>query len=364
MFQPQRMKVLFLARSTLYSQPGGDTLQMQQTAAYLQQLGIEVDIRLRGQKAKPRDYDVVHFFNLFRPADLLPYLRKTKALVISTIYVNYGEYDGKYRGRQWSRAYSLLGKFGVEYLKTCLRWLKGKEKFPGWFYLLRGQKASVNKILNRADFCITASHQEARAIVKDFDDFNLKKYSKINLGCEHFEVKQNTLFPRKGVACAARIEGIKNQYRLISAMKDSETELHLFGNLAANQKSYGVACSREAGRNVKFHGHVPPEKLAEILPQFKAHAMPSFYETTGLSTIEALKAGCQVVITRRGGQEEIFEDHAFFCNPTSVHSIRKAIQKALASEEDHRKWAEESFSWEKAAKEISDIYRAVADPTN
>jgi len=38
------MKVLFQSRTTLFSVPGGDTVQLVKTAEYLRKLGVEVDI--------------------------------------------------------------------------------------------------------------------------------------------------------------------------------------------------------------------------------------------------------------------------------------------------------------------------------
>ena len=40
------MRVLFIARSTLYKDRGGDTVQVLQTAEQLRKLQIEVDVKL------------------------------------------------------------------------------------------------------------------------------------------------------------------------------------------------------------------------------------------------------------------------------------------------------------------------------
>ena len=44
------MKVAFIARSSLFTAKGGDTVQVQQTAKYMKELNVEVDIRLRMKK--------------------------------------------------------------------------------------------------------------------------------------------------------------------------------------------------------------------------------------------------------------------------------------------------------------------------
>ena len=44
------MKVAFITRSTLYAVPGGDTEQILQTARFLKELGVVVDLFLTTEK--------------------------------------------------------------------------------------------------------------------------------------------------------------------------------------------------------------------------------------------------------------------------------------------------------------------------
>ena len=64
------MRVVFITRATLYSVKGGDTLQVLQTARHLEELGIQVDIRLTNERISYDQYDLLHFFNIIRPADI------------------------------------------------------------------------------------------------------------------------------------------------------------------------------------------------------------------------------------------------------------------------------------------------------
>ena len=70
------MKVAFIARSSLHSTKGGDTIQMMQTARCLKKLNVEIDIKLTDEKINYKEYDLLHFFNLIRPADILPHIQK------------------------------------------------------------------------------------------------------------------------------------------------------------------------------------------------------------------------------------------------------------------------------------------------
>ena len=81
-----KIRILFIARATLYSSPGGDTIQVLKTAEYLEKFDLEVTINLSSKDINVADYDIVHFFNIIRPADILVHFKKAKKKVISTIF--------------------------------------------------------------------------------------------------------------------------------------------------------------------------------------------------------------------------------------------------------------------------------------
>ena len=93
------MNILFITRATLFSNKGGDTIQVTRTAAELNKLGIKADIRLSNEATEYTSYDLLHFFNIIRPADILYHIKiANKPYVISPIFVDYSEYDKKIRG--------------------------------------------------------------------------------------------------------------------------------------------------------------------------------------------------------------------------------------------------------------------------
>lgn len=61
------MKILMISRATLFTAPGGDTIQIMETASHLRELGVQVDIKLTNEEIAYSDYDIVHFFNMIRP---------------------------------------------------------------------------------------------------------------------------------------------------------------------------------------------------------------------------------------------------------------------------------------------------------
>ena len=74
--------------------------------------------------------------------------------------------------------------------------------------------------------------------------------------------------------------------------------------------------------------------------------------------MEAAVAGCNIVTTDRAPVDEYFGELAWRCDPTSVDSIRRAIQAALAAPRQTRLRDKiiSEFTWDKAATETLRAY--------
>ncbi len=133
-----------ISRATLFSVPGGDTVQIQETANALQKLGVEVEIKLCDQEIDYSGFNLIHFFNVIRPNSILPHVLKSSLpYAVSTIFVDYSEVEQKFRGNLAKAVYKMVGADGMEYLKTVARWIINGEQILDYRYLLRGHKRSV-----------------------------------------------------------------------------------------------------------------------------------------------------------------------------------------------------------------------------
>lgn len=95
--QQYLMKVLFIIRSSARYNKGGDLVQANNTAIALRLINVEVDIRYSDEKINYSSYDLLHFFNILRPSDILTHVRRSKKqFVVSTIYLDLSEYEKKY----------------------------------------------------------------------------------------------------------------------------------------------------------------------------------------------------------------------------------------------------------------------------
>jgi glycosyltransferase involved in cell wall biosynthesis len=144
-------------------------------------------------------------------------------------------------------------------------------------------------------------------------------------------------------------------------MKGLSWKLVLVGNTSPNHKSYYEEIRSIMTDNVHIIGHIDHEALPYYYLAAKIHILPSWMETTGLSSLEAAAMGCNIVITKKGDTEEYFGNAAFYCEPDNIESIRSTIiaahTKAKSLEYSH--YIRERFSWRRAAQDTISCYRSL-----
>lgn len=350
-----------ISRQTLFTSPGGDTTQMLETAAALKELGVVADIFVANDAPDLQRYDIVHFFNIIRPADILRHVKHcSRPFVVSTIFVEYGnEHDA---GSMMGRLQRYISSDRLEYLKVIARRLKNGDSIGSSRYLFRGHRAAIREVARKAAMLLPNSHSEYRRFESAY---GIPKPYRVIPNGVNTALITSAVSPdpryRGSVVCMGRIEPRKNQLRLIQAMTGSDIPLFIHGKAGANHQAYYHACRSAAGPNCTFGGHMDAPELYAAYAGAAVHALPSFFETTGLSSLEAAAMGCNIVITDRGDQPEYFGDWAEYCDPTDVPSIREAVFRALDRPVQPAFRAEilRRYTWARAASETLAAYQEV-----
>ena len=356
------MKVAFITRSSLFSSGGGDTLQVLNTAKYLRKLNVIVDIKLTSDQINCEEYDLLHFFSLVRPSDILSHIRKSKKpFVVTPLLIDYSEFDKQYRKGISGKIFRYFSTDQIEYLKTIARWAKRQQRLPGSAYLVKGQRNSIKYILRKAALTLPNSEMEYGQLARSYEI--TPPYYIIPNGIEPglFQDTPDYKKDNRMVISVARIEGLKNQKNLILALNNTEYQLYIIGKPAINQKKYYNECRSLAANNIHFINHIQQEKLIPYYQKAKVHILPSWFETCGLSSLEAAAMGCNVVITNKGYASEYFQNHAFYCDPSSPASIREAISSASNGivctmlQQQIRG----NFTWQSAATKTYEAYKTI-----
>ncbi len=168
---------------------------------------------------------------------------------------------------------------------------------------------------------------------------------------------------RDTVLCVARIEGRKNQLCLIEALQGSAFTLVLVGKPTPNQTRYvaKVRASAERASNVHYLGEVSPDTKRALYALARVHVLPSWMETTGISSLEAAAMDCSLVVTPNGDTGEYFAGHAHFCRPDDPKSIRDAVSAAFLAGPDAelKQRILTDYTWNKAAEATYSAYRKI-----
>lgn len=339
------MRVLLHGRSvrSTASSGGGDVVQLLRTAEALRSRGVDAEV---SQELTPSldDYDAVHLFNIVRPQEAWTQARnavaQNKCIFLSTVYCTVWEYD------QLART-GPLGFFArhssldlIEGVKSAARALVCAEVHRGLIPLYtKGYSALQKDILRWSDVLLPNSRSEMARLTRDLgvavpedrvlvvpNGIDRAFYDPFRL--ELADCPAHLERYRGCVLCVARIGGPKNQLTLVRAARDLPLDVVVVGRAGPMQRRYWGRLERESGRNVHLLGPVSEDDKWWLYRLARVHVLPSWIETTGLSSLEAAAMGCSLVITEKGDTREYFEDFAEYCDPGDSVSVRQAILRA------------------------------------
>ncbi|MFL5732310.1 MAG: glycosyltransferase family 4 protein, partial [Chloroflexia bacterium] len=120
-----------------------------------------------------------------------------------------------------------------------------------------------------------------------------------------------------------------------------------------------------AGERVRFLGRVPDEELPLWYNIADIFAYPSLYEGFGLPALEAMACGTPVIASNTSSLPEVVGDAGILAGPGDVDAWCAAIRRLLSDAGDAAVLSERglrragTFSWDRAARETSAVYRRV-----
>lgn len=347
------MRVLLVPYPGSFRHAGGHVTQIVETQKALGRAGLDAEIA-EAQEAIAETADIVHAFGDIRP--LLALGVPGGKLVASPIYFP--------RSYVFSPRVVCRSALARHRAKAWLRYhgeavLKAEEQRRR-----EGEFADMLTAWGRAALVVVNSEAERELLLADaprlrdvrvaysgveeeaFDGDAAEGRRLLGLGDEPF------------VLSVARIEPIKNHLSLACAVRPLGVRLVLVGEVLPGNEQF-LAQVKAALPDVVHLPRLEHAQLRHVHAAASAHALPSWYETTGLSTLEALAAGRPVAVAGGPCVQEYFSGCASFCDSGSVRSIRRAVERALEGPLGCERDRAHSFSWERTARELLDAYAAV-----
>lgn len=154
----------------------------------------------------------------------------------------------------------------------------------------------------------------------------------------------------------------KNVLNLIRALKKIDHPAVIIGKIT--DSAYARQCLAEA--NEAKHILLIPglendsAMLASAYASCSVFALPSLFETPGIAALEAGLAGANIVITPVGGTKDYFGSFARYVDPSSPESIRAGIITSLNTPNDIRlqQHIEKEFLWRRVAEKTLSFYQS------
>ena len=363
------LRVLFSSRTTLFSGPGGDTIIVLKTAESLRVLGCDVTISLDLNHSLD-GYDVVHLFNLTRPQETYYLARRaTKRgipVILSPIYVDYTEGDRAARGPLQRLIFRSISGSSAEYLKMLARSFTNRELNRGTAAILaRGFRGAQHDLIQMSSVLLPNSESEMARIRRDFPETVGARSVVVPICVDptlfHPDVSAAAPEFNDCILSVGRIERRKCQLELVRAVKGTGLRLVLIGKPGPNQIAYFEQIKREMDSNVTIIDHVEHASLRQYYAACKVHALVSWMETAGMSSLEAAATGANIVITDKGDTRDYFGDLAYYCSPESVASIREALLRAHSAPRSTllQERVLNNYTWAHAAQGTFAAYRDV-----
>jgi len=363
------LRVLFSSRTTLFSGPGGDTIILLKTAESLRLLGCDVTISLDLNHSLD-GYDIVHLFNLTRPQEMYHQARRATRrgipVVLSPIYVDYTEGDRAARGPLQRLIFRSISRSNAEYLKMVARSFTNRELNRGTAAVLaRGFRGAQRDLIQMSSVLLPNSESEMARIRHDFPETVGARSAVVPISVDptlfHPDVSAAAPEFKDCILSVGRIERRKCQLQLVRALKGTGLRLVLVGKPGPNHIAYFEQIKREMDDTVTIVDHVDQSSLRQYYAACKVHALVSWMETAGMSSLEAATMGANIVITDKGDTRDYFGDLAYYCSPDSVPSIREALLQAHSAPRSNllRERILNNYTWTHTAESTFAAYRDV-----
>lgn len=345
------MKVLFNVYPSAFQTPGGGEVQLMKTREYLLKLGVDVQLFNQWKDALD-ECDIFHTFGSVKDSLLIQQVAKHSGArtALSTIcwydlrsaYHTYTDPKG--------RALSLARHFAKLFVPLTPSMRKS--------------------LMHVSDILFPNSQMEAEQLVRYFHVPKEKIFVVPNGVDDRFTQADPSAFVKEYglenfILYVGRIEPRKNQLGFVRAMRGTSQTIVFLGGVLPDYEAYYARCKQEASPNMYFLdavGHDSP-LLASAYAACNTFVLSSWFETPGLSAMEAALAGAKVVITEGGSTREYFKDMVHYVRPNDARDIRKTTLAAFAAAKDQRlkSFVRDNYSWNRVAEKTLEGYRRLME---
>lgn len=349
------MKILFSTYTTAFQNPGGGENIVRRLASSLVERGHSVEL-FDPLKTEVSGFDIIHHFSL----------------------VETGVWD--YLKRIAPRA--VLAVTPTIFMKKSLKqYLKWKVHLVG----ACAERVALSMPLRHyslVDLWLPSTSHESE-VLANYYGFSRKKIKILPNGVDASFQKADPSFFRNQSMIAGpfilhvgRFHPVKNQKNLIRAANALGAQVVFIGGASADDAAYRNSCialareleSRDNQGLTRFHffDHQPfgSDFLRSAYAAATLFALPSEFESFGISALEALMAGAPLVLTKNVADQALFPT-AKFIEPSNLSELTLAIKNALANpvrpSTESREELLKKYSWPKITDTLIGLYQGARE---
>lgn len=328
------MRAVLLGRPNTDTLPGGDALQMSETAEILRAAGIEAHAARTAAEAEAllRPGDTLNLWNVQRAPDWgeLPEIaaRVGARVLITPLFHPVTRYHRE--GRRGAAA-------------TVARLLQDADRFAALRFGGGDLRARARAVLESADRVLLAAPAEAD-LLREWCGAQLKRTAVVPPAIPEIPAgPANPPFDGDFVLSVGRIEPLKNPLLTLAAARRAKLPIAFAGALPPRGKHllHSRRFTREvraAGRgHARWLGPLPAGTIRGLMRQARVHVLASWTEVLGRATAEAALEGAAVVLTDVGHAPDLLgrdDPRVFLVEPGDEDALVRAIEGAWAAGRD------------------------------
>jgi len=362
------MKILLQNRFDMLKTGKGDRIHFFSLIDALRKKGIKVDYSLN-LNPDLSDYDLVHLFNISRGDTFFQFRNaklQKKPVVLTPLYNL--TIQSKSEGFKNRMKDFLKKERNLRYLTNLIKFPLSKERrmAKNLEYDTYFLNKTAQQLFSEIDMVFPGSYAELETLLSLYKIKS--KCQVVYLGVDDFffSARGKTFVEKYGVKdfilSIVSIMPRKNPVSLIQALKGTKIPVIFVGKLGKDTQ-YNKKFLSSLTSNMIYLENLKYEDLVSAYAASRCHVLVSYSETTGLVNLEAGAAGTAIVCSDIPVHREYFKNYAYYCNPNSTESIRKAVLKAYKDGPlpAVRNFIREKYSWSRCAEDTINGYLEVLD---